>query len=246
MEFMKLQSIQHNNVVDWLKWFAIATMFIDHLRFIPNQNYEILHIIGRAAFPIFAILCGWNITLLSKNPQAFAKRVTLFGLALMAVEPFTIAGPLPLNPVITLGLGLMLSIPVLKIKSQRLKASAALFLTSLAVLLTYFLPIGILVSYGWAGIAIIPVMSLLSEVVKKGCSFGSTPLLFCVLLLSYYLNEEVLYQWMSLFWSAMAIYLLAKAKMPPCPFPNNYWLYLSFPLSTVLPTLLKHIIIVTR
>ena len=71
-----------------LKWIAIITMVIDHMGAILFPQYQILRIIGRLAFPLFAFLLveGYVHT---SNLKKYLGRLLLF--ALIAEIPFDIA-----------------------------------------------------------------------------------------------------------------------------------------------------------
>jgi hypothetical protein len=205
------------------------------------MDYEILLIIGRASYPIFAILCGWNLAVLSHNPKRFANRVLLFGLALMTLSPILSPDILPLNPLVTLGLGLKLAYWMQKCQNVRTQAKIATSLTICATALNIYFPIDIVLSYGWVGLTLIPIVSFLATSVKFQIRIEPIYVIL-VAILSSQLNGEVYLNLISMGWALISISLITKNNLPRCPLPNNYWLYLSFPLSMVVPTILGYII----
>jgi hypothetical protein len=242
-------SESRNNSIDWLKWLAVITMFIDHLRFVPQLNNEILYTIGRASYPLFAIICGWNIALYTKNQLKFSKRVLLFGLGLMALAPIGPIFPLPLNPLITLGLGLFLCIPVLRFQSDRTKLLIAVTITACSLLLSKTISIDMLIAYDWVGIAMIPIAALLAvytsndtnRKIMSKTGYYRIFYFFVICIIGYDLNEELKDRLLGLLWTIIGIRILYIGKLPKCPLPNNYWLYLAFPLSMLIPTIVYHL-----
>ena len=230
-----------NNSMDWLKWVAITTMFVDHLRFVPQLNYEILYSIGRASYPLFAIICAYNLAIYTKSRKVFCKRVLLYGCILMAVGPFTLVGPLPLNPLITLGLGLFLSQFIISQGNRSIQIAYGLGIGACGILLNYLLPMGVIISYGWIGISIIPITTLYA---LRSPNSKLYLLIWgaLVLILAYLLNEDMQDQILSCLWALLALVILYNDKLRPCPLPNNYWLYLSFPLSMLLPSIIQTLI----
>jgi hypothetical protein len=229
-----------NNSLDWLKWFAITTMFIDHLRYIPKYDWDIFFAIGRTSYPIFALLCGWNLALYTRNKWLFTKRVLLFGAGLMAITPFTAIGPLPLNPLITLGLGLALAIALEKVPNTIYKLTILIIISIIAYIFHANFDLGHIISYGWSGVALVCTSFLLAlNVNSKDKAYGS--FLVLTLIYSFYLNEGWQYQLIAILTSGVAILLLCAVKMPKFPLINNYWLYLSFPISIIIPSIIKEL-----
>ena len=73
---------------DVLKWIALATMTIDHMGAILLPEFEVLRIIGRLSFPLFAYLLvlGHKST---GNVRAYFARLFLF--AFISQIPFYLA-----------------------------------------------------------------------------------------------------------------------------------------------------------
>ncbi len=93
-----------------IKMIAIITMIIDHIGLFFFPQYEILRIIGRLAFPLFAWLIA-NGAYYTHDIKKYLSR--LFFLAVISQVPFTLANQqigsplLYLNVVFTLFLGLL-------------------------------------------------------------------------------------------------------------------------------------------
>ena len=232
---------RHNNSIDWLKWVAVSTMFIDHLRFVTELNWEILYSIGRASYPLFAIICAYNLAIYTKSKKLFCKRVLLYGCILMALGPFTLVGPLPLNPLITLGLGLYLAQLTISQPKTSTQVTYCIGIFFVSILLNYLLPIGIIISYGWVGIAIIPITTLYALRSLTSKKF-TIPLMVLILVLAFLLNDDLKDQILSMAWALLALALLYRDRLRACPLPNNYWLYLTFPLSMLLPSIIELIV----
>ncbi len=96
--------------INHIKLLAVITMLIDHVGLFFFPDIELLRIIGRIAFPLFAWLIA-NGAYHTKNIEKYILR--LFGLALISQIPFTLANQtigsplLYLNVVFTLCFGLI-------------------------------------------------------------------------------------------------------------------------------------------
>lgn len=64
---------------DWLKILALVTMTIDHIGYFWGDETQITRTIGRAAFPLFAFLIGYNLTVRKANPRKYIQDLLLFG-----------------------------------------------------------------------------------------------------------------------------------------------------------------------
>lgn len=93
-----------------LKWAALAAMTLDHAAwmFLPAEEYPaasfFLHLIGRAAFPVFAFLAAQG----AKHTSCllrYAGRLLLFGLVSVAPVYFAFGDGLRNNVLFTLLLG---------------------------------------------------------------------------------------------------------------------------------------------
>lgn len=75
MENLKLNS----NQINILKYIAIFLMLIDHIYFILlDESVEVLHLIGRLAFPIFAFVLAYNYINNTKNKTKYINRLLIF------------------------------------------------------------------------------------------------------------------------------------------------------------------------
>jgi len=64
-----------------LKYIAILTMLIDHINAILyNRQFEIMTLIGRFAFPLFALMLVRNYIYYSRSFARYATRLFIFGL----------------------------------------------------------------------------------------------------------------------------------------------------------------------
>lgn len=97
--------------LDLLKWIALFSMALFHYgHSVVYMPPEIITIIGRLAFPLFAFILGYNIALaIEKNDKTVEKRLmkTLLVFGCFA-QPFYwgfIHSPLPLNVMFSLALG---------------------------------------------------------------------------------------------------------------------------------------------
>lgn len=95
-----------------LKWAALAAMTLDHAAwmFLPAEEYPaasfFLHLIGRAAFPVFAFLAAQGAEHTSCLLR-YAGRLLLFGLVSVAPAYFAFGDGLRNNVLFTLLLGVL-------------------------------------------------------------------------------------------------------------------------------------------
>lgn len=199
-----------------LKWIAIITMTIDHIGAVLYPQIQILRIIGRISFPLFAYLLvlGMEST---RNIRNYFIRLFVF--ALISQLPFSLAvgfDPLSLNIFFTLSFGLLF---VYFFKKNSWIAFIPLFIS-------FVLPF----DYSIYGIAIIGCMYILNKNIK----FGSGLLIL--------LNAIFLLPWNSQFLSLLALpfiilynynssisieYADTKFKMPIW---RKYFFYIYYPL----------------
>lgn len=133
-----------------LKMIAIVTMLIDHIGFVLLPQYEILRIIGRISFPIFAytLVEGFIHT---RDVKKYLIR--LGALALISEIPFDMAffgGPLVLshqNVFFTLFLGILMLLVMNRVSNPLCRV--------LGVLSTMLLADFLCTDYGWLGLLMI-------------------------------------------------------------------------------------------
>jgi hypothetical protein len=98
----------HDSGRDLLKWLALITMTIDHVGLVLYPQVQILRMIGRLAFPLFAYLLvlGMEST---HDPRRYFYR--MLGFAIISQIPFAVANEIPiwqnLNIFFTLSLGVV-------------------------------------------------------------------------------------------------------------------------------------------
>ena len=164
---------------DFLKLVGIITMAIDHIGLLFFPQIQLLHIIGRLAFPIFAyqISLGYIFT---SNIKKYIKR--LFILAMVSQIPFAFLyidlkfRPLKLNIIFTLLLGVAVIKLYEKIKLNHSKEQPGkIFLSYFGLGLLIILPeiisfatnSAIDFSYGAYGVLMIFLFYLFSRSFKK-------------------------------------------------------------------------------
>ncbi len=98
----------HDSGRDLLKWLALITMTTDHVGLILYPQLQILRIVGRLAFPLFAyiLVLGMEST---HDPRRYFYR--MLGFAIISQIPFAVANEIPiwqnLNIFFTLSLGVV-------------------------------------------------------------------------------------------------------------------------------------------
>ncbi len=200
-----------------LKWIAIITMTIDHVGAVLFPEFEVLRLIGRLSFPLFAylLILGLENT---RNARNYFTRLFIF--ALISQVPFYLAigiGPLEhLNIFFTLSFGLMF---VYYFKKNSIIAFVPIVLS---ILLNF--------DYSIYGIVMIGCMYILTGNIKLGT------------ILLVLLNGLFLVPWNSQFLSLLALPLiilhqnglLTKTKDVDkefkIPFWRKYFFYVYYPL----------------
>lgn len=129
-----------------LKIFAIIMMTVDHAdRIIFVQKYQLLIIMGRFAFPLFAFMIARN-GLYTRSPGKYIALLFLFGLISQPIYAFALEHPLldPLNVLFTLGLGLL---------------AVQAWLQGYWWALPFIIGAGWFVDYNMEGVAVMPVIA---------------------------------------------------------------------------------------
>jgi hypothetical protein len=200
-----------------LKWIAIITMTMDHIGVVLYPEFEVLRLIGRLSFPLFAylLILGMEKT---RNIRKYFLRLFIF--ALISQVPFFLAIGVELfvhlNIFFTLSFGLMF---VYYFKKNSLIAFVPLFFS-------FLLPF----DYSIYGIAMIGCMYILTRNLK----FGAVLLIL--------LNGLFLVPWNNQFLSLAALPLIIlhnngslattihTDKEFKIPIWRKYFFYLYYPL----------------
>ena len=208
------------------KWIAIITMTVDHVGVILYPEFEVLRLIGRLSFPLFAylLILGSETT---RNVRNYFIRLFVF--ALISQVPFFLAldnGPFDsLNIFFTLSAGLLFIHFFKK--------------TSLLVLAPVVAALVLPFDYSIYGIAVIGSMYILNE---------NTKLAVAALIM---LNTLFLVPWNIQFLSISAIPLIVLHKNGSLkitrettegfkiPLWRKYFFYVYYPLHLTLLYILK-------
>ena len=75
----------NDNLLEWLKWFALVLMTADHInKYIYQEKYEFVFYAGRLVMPLFAFILAYNLSrpgaLVNGAYQRTMKRLAFFGL----------------------------------------------------------------------------------------------------------------------------------------------------------------------
>ncbi len=154
-----------NNSLTAMKLIGIAAMLIDHFNAFVNPEYnQILFEVGRIAFPLFALVLGYNLAQIPSNKMPrIMLRLLIFGI--VATPIYTILGGglqhwWPLNILFTLCLATtivyLLSMPVYSRWAVTARMAALLL----------FAVAGGLVDYLWLGPALVIVVWRLFSVIS--------------------------------------------------------------------------------
>lgn len=118
-----------------LKIIAVVTMLVDHVGFLFFPEEEILRIIGRVSFPLFAFLIAEGF-IKTKDVKEYLKRLSIF--AVISQVPFfffeRVAGlsGIHLNILFTLALGVLTLLVITKVRNLPIKILGVLALLALA------------------------------------------------------------------------------------------------------------------
>lgn len=120
--------------LDLIKWLALLSMLIDHLRHVWPQLY-FLYVPGRLAFPLFCLAIAANVVrpvVGERRPLPLRYLGLLLVFALLSEWPYRLLVPAPqsLNVLPTLLLGLLLASALQQPYGQRRWLGAAALLTA--------------------------------------------------------------------------------------------------------------------
>ncbi len=162
-----------------LKIVAIIMMTVDHAdRILFLQEYDVLTIMGRFAFPLFAFLVARN-GLYTRHPARYISLLFLFGVLSQPIYAWALdhSWLQPLNVLVTLGLGLL---------AVRIWALGYWWALPLIILSGWF------VDYGMEGVAVMPIIAFtIDSINRRGAGHTFTLIGFAAILaLSFFINSE--------------------------------------------------------
>ncbi|MGV3742896.1 MAG: TraX family protein, partial [Burkholderiaceae bacterium] len=147
-----------DGMLEALKYLALVLMVLDHAnRFVLGSSVPGFFYLGRLAFPLFAVVLGWNLArpgLIDSGAAArVLKRLLLFG----AIATIPYAGMLgyhwwQLNILFTLAAGTAVILLIAKRSAASMVLAAILFAIS-----------GMAVDYAWYGVAVCVASWMLSR-----------------------------------------------------------------------------------
>lgn len=135
-----------SGTVEALKWAALLAMVVDHVNaaFFARELGTVADVVGRIAFPLFAIVLGYNLARPGASRAATAKRLAIFGLLALPAHAYLFAavgGWWPLNVLATFAV----AVAVIAF------AEARMYLVAVVV----FVVFGAFVEYWWPGVALV-------------------------------------------------------------------------------------------
>lgn len=117
-----------SGAVEGLKWIAVACMVVDHVNAVMFDRHlgELVTLAGRIAFPIFAIVLGYNLARPGVDRCKVLVRLVAFGTlaSVPFVHLFGVVGVWPLNVMFTFAVAVCL---VWALDEGNGMAAAALF-----------------------------------------------------------------------------------------------------------------------
>jgi hypothetical protein len=223
---------QRDGALDMLKWLALLSMVLDHLRYV-GYSLDLLYVPGRLAFPWFCLAMAANLSRSRQVTHQWRYLGWLILFSAISEIPYRMFIPDPntLNVLPTLALGLLVARGwQQKTLPSRLLAVAALLL---AAVFTEYLMFGV---FG----VLLPLAMLL--VIKRPWYFSLLPGLICL----------AANQWEVLYYSArlgngaaipgiatcliapwLGLFLLRHARRINPP-PMRRWAYALYPLHFLL------------
>ncbi len=232
-----------------LKIIACVTMAIDHVGAYLLPQYEILRIIGRVAFPIFAFFIAEGCRYTRNKPKRF---LTVFGLALLCEAGYLIAEKTWTGTVLlTFSCSILMIYAVQAFKKALTeKRAVAILLSSLALGGSF--AIGHLsgkylsMDYGFAG-ALLPVLISLFDY-REGAAPRFMKYLDNHLVRMVLFTVGVIGVWYFRgcgeiqFYSLIAVLPMAFYNGRPGPKKFKYWFYLFYPAHLLIIELIGRLL----
>lgn len=234
-----------DQALDLIKWLAIITMLIDHLRLVWPQLAD-LFVIGRWAFPLFCLAIAANVLRAASRPLWQLGNARYLGYLLL----FTLISEYPyhllstesqtFNVMPTLAIGLLLCWCVQYPSVSR--TMLLIIITSLAYLNSDQL------MYGWLG-ALLPLACLLA--LRQGYRLWWLPVLIAAWVnLPYELSQGAAVQAADLLILSSAasavlfgLWLLQQKSIPLQVAPVGRWGYWFYPAHLVVLALIRDLLI---
>ena len=193
-----------------LKWLAVASMTVDHTVKVLFGAWPPGVAVGRLAFPLFAFLLAYNLTVRQVAPGRYLPLLAV-GLCAQPFHAALFPGSLNIMFTLLLGVGFF---PLYGWLNKQLEQSflAAVALATVTLVLSSF------VNYGFAGVLLVPAFQL---VLKRPTPLSA--LLLAVLLLQ--INHFTPYALVSLF-APTLIYLVAQVRVSRLP--RNRWVFIVY------------------
>lgn len=221
--FYEMRIEYSKTLSDSLKAVGVASMLVDHIGLVFFPQMEILRIIGRLAFPIFAVgvAGGYQHT---SDLKKYALRLFVFGLLAQFPYQYLMEG-FRLNVMFTLLAGLLM---IYFFDTKKYWFFAAM------VLLLFIVPF----EYDFFGPAVVFFVYFLKSK-KQILIFYAT---FLVIYIAYKNHSAYLFFLYSIFGIVLALYpkILEALKFPKLP---RYFFYVFYPAHLALFALIKYFIL---
>ncbi|MHC8368960.1 TraX family protein [Pseudomonas sp. ZT5P21] len=161
---------QRDGALDLLKWLALLSMVLDHLRYV-GYSVDILYVPGRLAFPWFCLAMAVNVSRAREVTHQWRYLGWLLLFSALSEIPYRIFIPDPdtLNVLPTLALGLLVA------RGWQQKTLPSRLLAVGALLLAALFPERLM--FGFFGV-LLPLAMLL--VIRRPWYFSLLPGLVCV------------------------------------------------------------------
>lgn len=192
--------------IEALKWLALAAMVVDHVAavFYGRDVPMLVELVGRIAFPLFAVVLGYNMARPGIDLGRLLKRLLLFGAVATPAHAYLFAqagGWWPLNVLLTFAAAVGV---VVAIERDRPELAAAVFVIG-----------GALVEYWWPGVGLV-VVSWMGFSAKRRPRVFLVPFAICMAALCV-VNGNA--------WAVLAVPLVLVAQRWPLRLPRLRWAF---------------------
>jgi hypothetical protein len=202
----------------FLKWLALALMFLDHANRTLWSFQPWVYTLGRLAFPLFAFLIAYNIAIRGAGARRYGLPLLVFGMVSQAPAMLALDRELlPLNIFFTLLLGSSL-LPFRRWLSRRLPEGWLGQSLSWLATVYLMLVLSLSVEYGPLGVLLVPALSVFLKRPSVLAGVGVAVLL--MLVNGFHISSLAT-------WLVVPV-ICGVRKLPLSPLPRTKWLFYTF------------------
>ena len=145
---------QSSGTIEFIKWFAIIAMAVDHIGLILFPDLTVLRMVGRIALPLFGYLLIHNYLFFTNDKKRYIVRLWVFATISQPFTYFIVSPSLNIFFLLALGLNTIYLIENIKVaaSSRAIESIMAFVVVSLSLALSLF------VSYALFGLTLLLFM----------------------------------------------------------------------------------------